>query len=55
MQEGRLVAYDSQQLRVHEKNYPTHDLELTTIVFALSLGGIICTTLNSKYSGITKV
>ena len=35
MQEGRLVAYASRQLKVHEKNYPTHDLELAAIVFAL--------------------
>jgi len=35
MQEKRLVAYASRQLKVHEKNYPTHDLELATVVFAL--------------------
>jgi len=35
MQERRLVAYASRQLKVHEKNYPTHDLELAAIVFAL--------------------
>jgi hypothetical protein len=28
MQEGKVVAYSSRQLKVHEKNYPTHDLEL---------------------------
>jgi hypothetical protein len=26
MQEGRVVAYSSRQLKIHEKNYPTHDL-----------------------------
>jgi hypothetical protein len=31
MQEGRVVAYSSRQLKVHEKNYPIHDLELATI------------------------
>jgi hypothetical protein len=31
MQEGKVVAYSSQQLKVHEKNYPTHDLELELI------------------------
>ena len=35
MQEGRVVAYGGRQLKVHEKNYPTHDLELAAIVFAL--------------------
>ena len=29
MQNGRVVAYGSRQLKVHEKNYPTLDLELT--------------------------
>ena len=27
MQEGKVVAYASRQLKVHEKNYPTHDLD----------------------------
>jgi hypothetical protein len=35
MQEGRVVAYSSQQLKIHEKNYPTHDLELAAVVHAL--------------------
>jgi hypothetical protein len=35
MQEGRVVAYSSQQLKILEKNYPTHDLELATVVHAL--------------------
>ena len=35
MQEKRVVAYASRQLKVHEKNYLTHDLELAAIVFAL--------------------
>ena len=37
MQEGKVVAYVSRQLKLHEKNYPTHDLELATIVFALKI------------------
>ena len=37
MQEGKLVAYASRQLRVHEKNYPTHDLELAAVVFVLKI------------------
>jgi hypothetical protein len=35
MQEGRVVAYSSRHLKVHEKNYPTHDLELAAVVHAL--------------------
>ena len=37
MQEGKVVAYASRQLKPYEKNYPTHDLELTAIVFALKI------------------
>ena len=37
MQFGRVVAYGSRQLKNHEKNYPTHDLELVAIVFALKI------------------
>lgn len=35
MQEGKVVAYASRQLKPHEENYPTHDLELAAIVYAL--------------------
>jgi hypothetical protein len=35
MQEGRVISYSSQQLRHHEENYPTHDLELAAVVMAL--------------------
>jgi hypothetical protein len=34
MQEGAVVAYASRQLKPHEENYPTHDLELAAIIFA---------------------
>ena len=37
MQEGKVVAYDSRKLKAYEKNYPTHDLELAAIVFALKI------------------
>jgi ribonuclease HI len=37
MQEGRVVAYASRQLRSHEQNYPTHDLELAAVVHALKI------------------
>jgi hypothetical protein len=37
MQEGRVVSYASCQLRKHEENYPTHNLELATVVHALKI------------------
>ena len=37
MQAGRVIAYASRQLKKHEANYPTHDLELLAIVFALKI------------------
>ena len=37
MQFGRVVAYGSRQLKNQERNYPTHDMELAAIVFALKI------------------
>lgn len=37
MQEDKVIAYASRQLRKHEVNYPTHDLELAAVVFALKI------------------
>jgi hypothetical protein len=37
MQEGRVIAYASQQLCRHEEHYPTHDLELAAMVHALKI------------------
>ena len=37
MQEEHVVAYASRQLKQHEKNCPTHDLELAAVVFALKI------------------
>ncbi|KAL0545719.1 hypothetical protein IC582_015610 [Cucumis melo] len=37
MQQGKVVAYASRQLKIHEQNYPTHDLELVAVVFALKI------------------
>ena len=35
MQDRKVVAYASRQLKTHEVNYPTHDLELAAVVFGL--------------------
>ncbi|WVZ53874.1 hypothetical protein U9M48_004762 [Paspalum notatum var. saurae] len=37
MQEGKVIVYASRQLHKHEVNYPTHDLELATVVHALKI------------------
>nr|XP_009793995.1 PREDICTED: uncharacterized protein LOC104240808 [Nicotiana sylvestris] len=37
VEHGKVIAYVSRQLKAHEKNYPTHDLELAAVVFALKI------------------
>ena len=37
MRDGKVVAYATRQLKSHEQNYPTHDLELAPVVFALKI------------------
>ena len=37
MQSGRVLDYGSRQLKNHERNYPTHDMELVAIFFALKI------------------
>ena len=37
MKNRQVVAYASRQLKVHEKNYPSHDLELAAIVYVLKI------------------
>lgn len=36
-QREKVIAYASRQLKEHEKNYPTHDLDLAAVVFALKI------------------
>nr|GFC90340.1 retrotransposon protein, putative, Ty3-gypsy subclass [Tanacetum cinerariifolium] len=36
-QHGKVIAYASRQLKPYEVNYPTHDLELAAMVFALKI------------------
>ena len=42
-QNGKVIAYASRQLMKHTQNYPTHDLEMVAMVFALEYGGSNCT------------
>ena len=37
MQRDKVISYASRNLMVHEKNYPTHDLELAAVVLALKI------------------
>ncbi|GKB05747.1 putative reverse transcriptase domain-containing protein [Tanacetum coccineum] len=37
MQREKVISYASRQLKIHEKNYTTHDLELRSVVFSLKL------------------
>ncbi|GKF96449.1 putative reverse transcriptase domain-containing protein, partial [Tanacetum coccineum] len=37
MQREKVISYASHQLKIHEKNYTTHDLELGAVVFALKI------------------
>ena len=37
MQDGKVVPYASRNLKPYEQNYPTHDVELAVVVFALKI------------------
>ncbi|GKC00926.1 putative reverse transcriptase domain-containing protein [Tanacetum coccineum] len=55
MQREKVIAYASRQLKIHEKNYTTHDLELRAVVFALKiwrhyLYGTKCTVFTNHKS-----
>ncbi|GJY98059.1 putative reverse transcriptase domain-containing protein [Tanacetum coccineum] len=39
MQNEKVISYASRQFKIHEKNYTTHDLELGSVVFALTIWG----------------
>ncbi|GKF32038.1 putative reverse transcriptase domain-containing protein [Tanacetum coccineum] len=51
MQKEKVIAYVSRQLKVHEKNYTTHDLELGVVVFALKMWRHHLYELLSDYDG----
>lgn len=36
MQDGKVIAYTSRRLKLHERNCPTHDLELAAVTFTLN-------------------
>nr|GFB28488.1 retrotransposon protein, putative, Ty3-gypsy subclass [Tanacetum cinerariifolium] len=55
MQRDKVISYASRQLKIHEKNYTTHDLELGAVVFALKiwrhyLDGTKCTVFTNHKS-----
>ncbi|GJU12981.1 putative reverse transcriptase domain-containing protein [Tanacetum coccineum] len=50
MQREKVIAYASQQLKVHEENYTTHDLELGVVVFALRKANVVANALSRKES-----
>jgi hypothetical protein len=55
MQNSKVIAYASRQLKIHEKNYTTHDLKLGAVVLLSKYGDIICMALSAPYTPITKV
>ncbi|GKA25875.1 putative reverse transcriptase domain-containing protein [Tanacetum coccineum] len=48
MQKEKVIACASRQLKIHEKNYTTHDLELGVVVFALKIWRALMQILNSQ-------
>nr|GFA30651.1 putative reverse transcriptase domain-containing protein [Tanacetum cinerariifolium] len=48
MQREKVISYASRQLKVHEKNYTTHDLELRVVVFALKIWRHYLQILNAQ-------
>jgi hypothetical protein len=55
MQDQEVIAYGLRQLRPHEVNYPTHDLELAAVVYALKVGDIFFMDQSVSYTLITRV
>ncbi|GJW59564.1 putative reverse transcriptase domain-containing protein [Tanacetum coccineum] len=48
MQHGKVIAYASRQLKPYEVNYPTHDLELAAVVFALKIWDLLYDQRSAK-------
>jgi hypothetical protein len=55
MQDGKVVSYASRQLRKHEVNYPTHDLELAAVVHALKIWSTISLGIDAKSTPTTRI
>ena len=55
MQDGKVVACASRKLNPHEKNYPTHDLELAAVVFSLKICDTTYMVKNAEFIQIIKV
>ncbi|GJW48278.1 putative reverse transcriptase domain-containing protein [Tanacetum coccineum] len=51
MQRGKVIVYASRQLKIHENNYTTHDLELGAVVFALKIWRYYLYGTKSLFSG----
>ena len=52
---GRVVTYGSHQLKNHKQNYPTHDMELAAVVFALKIWRHFYMANSSRCTQTTKV
>jgi len=50
MQNGKVIAYVSRQLKPHEVSYLMHDLELATVVFTLKAYRLICMGYKYRFS-----
>ncbi|GKC28474.1 putative reverse transcriptase domain-containing protein [Tanacetum coccineum] len=55
MQRGKVIAYASRHLKIHKKNYTTHDLELGAVVLHLKFGDNICMGQIVSYIRIIRV
>ena len=55
IQDGKVVAYASRQLKVHDKNYPMHDLEFAAVVHALKIWRHYLMGISAKYIRTTRV
>lgn len=55
MQHDKMVVYGSKQLKIHKQNYPTYNLELAAVVFALKIRDIIYIWRFVRFSLIIRV